>query len=279
MAVLFWGFSFVATKVALSEMSLLAVIIIRFGIGIVLLSFIALFKKALIKLGKKELVRIAILGFFSITFHQLLQTGGLTLTTATNTGWLVAVGPVFTVFAARMFLKERLGVMKITGMALALSGAFFIITGGSLRLIYLPSTQGDLLVLGSSINWAFCSVLGKDILNRHPAQAVNLYSMSIGWLLLLPIAAATGAWHNVMEATPAVWAALLYLGLGCSGLAYLLWYKTLERLGAGKSSVYLYFIPLVTSAGARLILKEEILWPIILGGPLIMAGVFIVQKD
>jgi drug/metabolite transporter (DMT)-like permease len=73
------------------------------------------------------------------------------------------------------------------------------------------------------------------------------------------------------------WSAVLFLGIACSGLGYLFWYGALERIEASRVAAFLYLEPLVTLAAAALLLGEPIRVLTILGGLLLLGGVFLVQ--
>lgn len=277
LAILFWGLSFVATKVALEEVSPLTVIVLRFGIGLIfLLCAIARRRAALMK--GRDLGLVFLLGLFSVTIHQLLQVHALAYTSATNTAWLVALIPVFTALGARIFLGERFTPLRVGGTLTALCGALLVVSKGQPSFLGLPSTIGDLLALLSAANWAGCSVLGKGILRRRPALLVTTYSVAIGWLLLLPLAAYHRLWQQWGQLSTWGWGAIVFLGLGCSGVAYLAWYDALEAMEAARVAAFLYLEPLVTLLAASAILDETISWSTVVGGLIILLGLYMVNR-
>jgi len=71
---------------------------------------------------------------------------------------------------------------------------------------------------------------------------------------------------------------ILFLGIGCSGIAYLLWYAALERLETARVAVFLYVEPLVGVIAALILLGEPIVLTTIVGGLLVLTGIFFVQK-
>jgi drug/metabolite transporter (DMT)-like permease len=102
--------------------------------------------------------------------------------------------------------------------------------------------------------------------------------MAAGWLFLLVPFLTAGAWSDYARLSPAGWAALLFLGIGASGLGYLFWYGGLEKIEASRVAAYLYLEPLVTLAAAAAFLGERVTAETVLGGLLLLAGVAVVQR-
>src|SRR5260370_3426815 len=143
-AVIFWGMSFVATKAALREVSPVALIFVRFAIGVVLLSAIVRTMPP-----RSAWPALALMGFVGIFIHQMLQSYALTMTSAVHTGWLIGVTPIWSAILSAILLRERLGGVKIAGLAGGFAGAVLVLTHGdfSSKVLALPSTKGDLLIL------------------------------------------------------------------------------------------------------------------------------------
>jgi len=96
--------------------------------------------------------------------------------------------------------------------------------------------------------------------------------------MLVPFFLAGQGWRELAVVTPRTLGAILFLGVGCSGLGYLLWAVALRRLGTGRVAAYLHVEPLVTFVAAVGLLGEPFARTTILGGLLVLAGVIAVQK-
>jgi drug/metabolite transporter (DMT)-like permease len=279
-AAIIWGASFVATKTVLREVSPVAVIILRFGIGVLVLAFALWQLNVREKIDARDWLLLLILGAMCIPIHQGLQVNGLVMTTATSVSWLVTLTPVFTAILALVFLSEPFGVAKTLGLVIAFAGASVVITRGvfSSDVLRLPSTAGDFLALASSLNWAIFSVASKPFLRRmHPTLMIALV-MGLGWVLTLPIAASAQSWNEIFKLSATGWIAIAFLGIFCSGLAYLFWYDALARLEASQTVAFLYVEPLVTVAVAAVVLGEIITPLTFLGGLTILLGVYLVNR-
>lgn len=283
LAVVFWGISFVATKLALRELPPVTLVFTRFAIGNALLLALLAARRVPLVPPRSEWGTITLMGGVGITVHQLLQSYALTLTTAVRTGWLIGLIPVWSALLATVFLGERLGPLRVTGLAIGFAGAALVVTRGviSRSTLALPGTPGDLLILASTLNWAIYTVIGRGAVGRIGSLRATSGAMLVGWLLLGPIFAAGGtgaAWGTLARLSPAGWGAVLFLGVGCSGLGYLWWYGALERIDATRVSALLYIEPLVTLAAAVAVLGEPVGWSTIAGGLLVLLGVAIVER-
>ncbi len=112
LAITFWGASFVATKIALRQVSPLTVIWVRFGIGTLVLAAIVALRREFALPQRGDVGWLIFLGLNGITAHQLLQANGLLTTSATNSGWIVALIPVFTALLTWLILHERFGRLR-----------------------------------------------------------------------------------------------------------------------------------------------------------------------
>ena len=176
-SVVVWGASFIATKVALKEVSPVTVVWLRFGIGVLILGLANLQRKQLARPDLREAGYFASLGFIGITFHQWLQSTGLVTAQASTTAWIVATTPVFMALLGWSFLRERLDGLQVFGIALAAIGVFMVVSEGDLASLGMGEfgTPGDILILISAANWAVFSALSRRGLAKHPATLMLLY--------------------------------------------------------------------------------------------------------
>jgi len=278
-AIALWGASFIATKVALREITPLTVVVLRFALGVcVLLALLAWRREARVA-ERRHLPWLLLLGLNGITVHQLLQSTGLLTTTATNSGWMVALIPIFTAVLAKLMLHEAFGPQKTAGLVVASLGAAVIVGRGHVSPELLRhATLGDGLVLLSAANWALFTTLSKRVIGRYTPAVMMAHVMTFGWLAALPLSAVEGGWQSVPALSASGWASVLFLGVGCSGLAYAFWYDALAHTEASSLASFLYFQPIVTVAVAAVVLGEPVTWPVAAGGAAILFGVWLVNR-
>src|SRR5688500_13651283 len=170
-AVVVWGASFIATKIALENISPISIVWLRFTMGIIILGTGVALRKQFARPNKSEWGYFAVLGFLGITFHQWLQSNGLQTSEASTTAWIVATTPVFMALLGWAILKERLSPTKIIGIALAALGVLLVVTDGNLASISIGrfGAPGDILILMSAFNWAVFSALSRRGLKTYSA--------------------------------------------------------------------------------------------------------------
>lgn len=280
LAVAVWGASFVATKIALRELTPVALVWIRFAMGVALLGAVVFARGQFRPVGGRDLATFSFLGFLGITLHQWLQSNGLVTSQATTTGWIVATIPLFIALLGRVFLGERLGRAAILGILLSALGVLLVVGRGDLQALagMRIGTPGDVLILLSAPNWAVFSILSRHGLKRHSAALMMFYVMMLGWLFTSALFVAESGWQGIGRLSPAGFGAVLFLGLLCSGIAYVFWYDALERIPASQVGVLLYLEPLVTVAVAALVLGESIRAGTMIGGAFILFGIWLVNR-
>lgn len=288
LAVVFWGASFVAAKMALRELSPATLTFARFGVGLIVLLATVLLRKDFRPVARRDLPLLALLGLLGVAFHQWLQATGLQTAAASISSWIVATIPIFVALLGRAFLGERLGWWRVLGIGIAGAGTIEVASGGQLSALVSgqAGTVGDALMAISAVNWAVFTILSKRVLsggdggNAGKASPLTntLVMMAFGWLATLPWAAWDGGWRALSSLSGQGWVALLFLGVACSGLAYLFWYDGLRVVDATQVGGFLYLEPLVTSVLALPLLGEPLSAALGLGGAAILLGVWMVNR-
>lgn len=281
LAVLSWGGSFIATKVALREVSPVTVVWLRFAMGVVILGVATLLRRQFAIPKGKDFAYLALLGFIGITFHQWLQSTGLETAQATTTAWIVATTPIFIALLGWIVLKENLSLWQVAGILLAGLGVLLVVTQGNLASLASGrfGTTGDILVLISAPNWAVFSTLSRAGLRRFPATQMMLYVMGTGWLFTSALLLAGPGLGEIGDLTQAGWLGISFLGIFCSGLAYIFWYDALQILPVAQVGAFVYIEPFVTVLLAALLLGEPLLFASMLGGATILLGIWLVNRN
>lgn len=277
-AIIFWGASFIATKYLLDELTPEAIISLRLILAIILLSLIALYTKKDFTINLKSHLWILLLALIAV-FHLWIQITGLKFTTAANTGWIIGTAPIFMALLGLIFFKEKLTAVKITGIVIAMLGLLLLVGKGDITNIDLIKNKGDLLVLSSSFTWGIYSMINKKVsLNYSPMMTI-LYLFIMMAVIIIPFNFNSKTFNSVVHLSTIGWISILFLGLLCSGAAYVIWAYALRDMESAKVGAFLYFEPFVTVISAWLFLKEEITLLMLLSGLIITAGVFLVNKD
>jgi len=279
-AVIVWGASFIATKIALREVTPVTVIWLRFGIGILVLGIITLTREKLSLPTRRDLAYFSFLGFLGITFHQWLQVTGLITSQATTTAWIITTIPIFIALLGWLILGETLRWGAAGGIALAGVGVMIIVTHGDFGKLFQGrfGAPGDLLILLSAPNWAIFSVLSRRGLLNQSASGMMFFVMGFGWIFTSLWLVSAGRLHDFAQLSAGGWTAVLFLGIFCSGLAYIFWYDALKAIPASQVGSLLYIEPIVAMGVAAVLLQEALLLMELFGGGLILLGVWLVNR-
>jgi drug/metabolite transporter (DMT)-like permease len=275
-AVVIWGMSFVATKICLRYLSPAEIIAARLILVLpIMLTMIKI--KGLSFRFLTHFWKPAVGCGLILVAHLLIQVEGMKTTTATNTVWLITTIPVFIVVFAFVFLRERITVRQGAGMAIAAAGVLVLVSRGDLGSLDFIKSYGDWLVLASCLTWTFYTVLGKKITDSPPLAVTTVILGVAAVVVVPPVMIASGPAKYLALPTEAV-ISLLYLGIFAFALAYWFWIEALSRKTAGQVGAYLYFEPLSTMIVAPLVLGEAVTSSLVLGGILVILGVWLVER-
>ncbi|MBI5825154.1 MAG: DMT family transporter [Chloroflexi bacterium] len=280
-AVVVWGASFIATKIAVGQISPIAVVWIRFAMGIpILFAAVALRKQFAFPKGS-EWLYFTLLGFLGITFHQWLQSNGLKTAQATTTAWIVATSPAFIAILAWLILKEKLKFLQSSGIVLAMIGVLVVVSKGDFSTLAIGrfGTAGDFLILISAVNWAVFSILSRHGLKNHPSTRLTFWVMTIGWLITSVAFFAQGKMVEITQLDSRGWWAMIFLGIFTTGFAYIAWFDALAQLPAAQTGAFLFIEPPSSMIVAAIVLKEQITPAAILGGAVILIGIWLVNRQ
>jgi len=279
-AVVVWGGSFIATKIAVGQISPTTVVWIRFTMGIPLILFAVVIRKQFAFPKGNEWWYFALLGFLGISFHQWLQSNGLKTAQATTTAWIISTSPAFIAVLGWLVLKEKLKLHQSLGIALSMCGVLAVVSKGDWEALAVGKfgTVGDFLILISSVNWAVFSILSRRGLKSHPSTRMTLWVMTTGWLFTSVTFIAGKNYTEFLQLDWRGWMAMVYLGILTTGLAYIAWFSALSQLPAAQTGAFLFIEPLTSMVVAANVLGEKITFASVLGGVVILVGIWMVNK-
>ncbi len=275
-AVVLWGGSFIATKIALEELAPLSIIFLRLILASILLAALAVYSKKSFALSLKNHGSIFILALIAV-FHLWIQVTGMQYTTAANTGWIIGTAPIFMAIVGVIVFKESLSAVRVFGILLAFFGLLMLISKGELGSISFLSNKGDFLILASAFTWSIYSAVNKKISLSYSPVLTVLFLFVMMAIIISPFSINSRAIQSVVALSAKGWIAILFLGIFCSGIAYVLWAQALKGMDSVKVGALLYFEPFVTVFAAWLMLSEEITFIMIISGVVITLGVLLVN--
>ncbi len=286
--VLIWAINFIAAKIGLRSFPPLTMASFRVcAAGVVMIPFYLCLRRlpafaqaaAVRKQGftRRDLWRFLYLGFFGVSVNQFCFTLGLHYTSVSHSAVIVGMGPIYTLVLAVLLRMERATWHKAVGMAIAFTGIAVLASEGGISA-RSASLLGDAITMTGSLGFATYAVLGKRVAGEYDALTMTAYNHFAGALVVLPLAVhqaymlgAAGNWRAVPWQA---WAAVFYMGLFGSAIAYVLYYWLLRYLEASQLSAFTYLLPVLASILGILALGEKGSWTQVLGGALALGGVY-----
>jgi len=271
--VVFWGLSFVATKIALETFPTFTLIFIRFSMA-AFFFFLLMLSRGFPKFSGRDHARIFLTALFEPGLYFLFETIGLQYTSAPKTALIIATIPVAVLIFAFLFIGERPSVTSILGIVLSLIGISILVVGDPKFSWQLGgSLLGDLLIMGAVITAALYMVCVRNLGKEHSALDITVFQMIYGALLYAPLffwELPVVHWSAISSRSIV---ALAYLTIFATCAAFLFWNFALTKLPAGKASVFINGIPVVTAIGAWILLGETLTMLQICGGILVLTAV------
>jgi drug/metabolite transporter (DMT)-like permease len=226
---------------------------------------------------KKDYVKILGLGFLIIPFNQTAYLYGQSLTGAGHGALLFATVPIWIFLGGLIYLKEKFILRRAVGVVLGLIGVTIIMTSGAIELgtEYL---LGDLIILIAVLAWAIYTLVGQPLVIKYGAFRVTAYALASGSAMYFPFGLYRAVVFDYSSATLGAWLTVIYVALGVSVAAYVLWYWLLKYMEATKIAVFNNLMPVIAAGVAFIFLGEPIGWPFIIGGAVVLTGVIITER-
>jgi drug/metabolite transporter (DMT)-like permease len=260
-ACLIWSGNFIVAKAVATEIPPIALAFYRWLTATICIAPFAYTKfKVEWPIVKQHRNYLLITAFAGFTCYNCFLYMGAHYTSAINLALIgTTSSPVFATILAVMMFNEKIGWFRIVGMAVCLIGIVLLLSKGSWeRLAQFHFSTGDILTLLGALSFAFYNNLAK----RKPSSMSNINFLFTGFtagtVMLFPFFMAENIW--VDQTTTWSWnigAAILYLGIGTSILAYLFWNKSIQILGPSRTVLFGNLIPIFSSIEAVLLLNES----------------------
>ncbi len=273
-----WGITYIFTKLLLEYFSPTEILVLRFAISV---GTLFLFRPRLLRLkDKRENAVFLAAGLTGVCFYYLLENIALDHTMVSNVGVILAVAPCFTALANQIFSREKEPLHKnfVIGFVIAIAGIVLISFQGVTEFQISP--LGDILAVVAACSWGMYSVLIKKIGSFGYAPILSTRRILIyGFAGILVCALFQGfdpRWDAFLD--PRILINYLFLGVIAGGICFVTWNQAVKKLGAIKTSVYLYLNPVITVVSSVLILHERLTGVSVLGASLTLGGMIISEN-
>ena len=271
--VLFWGISFITTKLALETLTIFSYIFTRFLLAS-LFFLLMLKKRGMPNLNRSTVIRIVAMALLQPFGYFLFETLGLKHTSATMASLLIALIPIVVAVLAQFILKEKVRKRTIAGIILSVLGVTLLVTGAAdVSLSLTGGFKGDAFILLSVLSAALYMVLTRDLSRQLSPFHITAFQVFLGTLFFLPF--------FLVDLNNMDWSGLsmrsvvgvLYNVFGGTIGGFLCYNYALSRLKAPTVAVFINGIPIITAIGAWIILGE-VLTPLqLLGGGVVILSV------
>ncbi len=278
--IVFWACAFPLIIVSLRQLSPVNLAILRLFIASLIFLCLVLFqRKRFSPIRKKDFFPLFLLGFIGVSVYHLSLNYGEQFISAGAASLIIATIPIFVVVLAKIFLSERIDLKMIVGIIIALVGVAIIsLWGNPDARIEIDYVSGALAVVLSAFVGAVYTIAGKKMMNRYNPLSLTAYAFLIGNLGLIPFISPS-FFEEVMQLSIITWASVLFLAIFPTVIAYTLWYSALEVKKASELSVFLYATPVLSTLLGAIFLQEKITIFFVLGGILVIAGLYEVNKQ
>jgi drug/metabolite transporter (DMT)-like permease len=230
------------------------------------------------KVGRKDLFFLFICSFIGVVLNQTLFLAGLNLTTPINSAIILTMNPIAAFIFAAIILKEDISLIRGTGLAVGLTGVLLLILQGGRPDFGSSTFLGNLLTLGSTINWALYTVLIKKMLVKYQPVTVMKWTFLFSLLTTVPMGYSQLGTTGWSDFTLISWTSLAFVIIAATFLGYLLISSGLKNLSPTVVSSYTYSQPLIAAFIASMMGQDKIDMVKILSAILIFAGVYLVSK-
>jgi drug/metabolite transporter (DMT)-like permease len=277
LAVFVWVVSFPVLKGIMTVLHPLSLMILQGLISLVVLAVVLRCTGGWRLPAREDLPALLAVGLIGYTLNQILYSWGLHLTTASHSGLIFTVTPLFVFGASQALGHVRLGRRDVLGLALGVGGAMLIIGWPASGAAGEASLLGDLLTLGAAITWGVWTILAAPILRRRGTLAGTFWIMLTGTIGLVPFAL-PGLLAQDWSLPWWTYAGILYAGIVSGALGGLLWFGAVRRLGAARTAIYANMEAFFAVLAASLLLGERVALISLVGGVAVAAGVLLTRR-
>lgn len=284
---LIWGANFVVAKVTLQEFPPMSLAFLRFSIASLLIApfFLAIGrggihpKARLVKIDKEDIPKLIAIGLLVITFNITFFFEGIIRTSATTASILTLIIPMLSVILGWIFLKERIYLINLAGIIIAFLGAIVVIKLPEIFFGNLSAREltGNILIILASISWVLGAIISRQMLRKYPSLVITSIAFLVGAVtFFIPFFmeyAKNPDWLKNVTVLGSL--GLIYMILLSSICAYFLFEWGLAKTSVIKADLFQYIEPFIAAVLAFFVLGESITVPFLVGGILIIAGVYL----
>ena len=275
-AMILWGMSFIWSTQAYQSLNPTTTILLRLVIATIFFTTILFAFRLNEKVKKEHLGLFALAAMFEPFLYFIFEGYGLKSTSPIIGSAIIAMIPLVTPIAARIFLKERLSPMNIVGFIVSFVGVIVLLLNKNLE--FTASPKGILFLSGAVLVAVGYSIALIKLTKLYKPLTITWMQNIVGMIYFIPLALIMerfqpSSFANVREYIVPV----VCLGVFCSAIAYALWAFAFSKLGASRANVYSNLIPVFTAIFSYLLAIEGLTTNKIIGIVVVVAGLILSQ--
>jgi drug/metabolite transporter (DMT)-like permease len=272
----FWGSNFTVVKIAVRDIPELPFNALRLLVAAAAFLVTLAVVEGAPRLTKAEWLRILVLAAVGQVIYQLCFLGAVSRTTVANSALIFAFTPIVVALLTAVMGHEHIPGTRWVGALISLAGIYLVV--GTARGAE-ATVFGDLLATGAMLCWALYTVGSRPMLATRSPVVVTGYTMAVGSILYLPIAAPGLRQLEWSAVRPAAWTALVLSALLALYVSYMIWYTAVQSIGSTRTSVYSNITPLVAMAVAFIWLGEPVTTRKLIGAAAVIAGLAVTKLE
>ena len=274
--VLAWSFNFIIGKITLEHINPYALTSFRMVLSGVFMLPIYFSMRQRSRLQRRDLWTFAVLGFWGVVVNRGLFIVGLNFTTAAHSALIVASAPILVLMLARAHRLEAVTFAKVAGLVICCAGIVVLVSGDRVGLQH-STWIGDLITLGGTIGFSMYTVLSKKVARQYDTVSMNTFCNLAGAVFIIPLALEQALHLNWKAVGTVGWLGLGYTVLVSSIAAYIVFFWALAHVSASRIAAFTYLESPIAAAFGILLLGEKLTRGLVIGGALILAGVYLTE--
>ncbi len=277
---IFWGGTFIAGRVVARNIDPFSAAFLRFAIASIFLLLLTFkVEGRLPSLKTSQIIPVIALGMTGVFAYNVFFFKGLKIIEASRAALIIATCPVFITILSSCFFKEKLNLVRVTGVIISVTGAVIVISRGNLFEILDGSLGlGEFYIFCCVLNWVAYSLIGKVLMADLSPLVLVSYSSVIGAIGLFVPAYFNGIMQNLTHYSLKEWLCIFYLGFFGTVLGFVWYYEGINKIGPTKAALFINFVPVSAVLLAFLILAEPITLSLAIGAILVTCGVYLTNK-
>jgi len=276
----FWGGTFVAGRIIAGNVGPCSAAFLRFLIASIFLYFLTRSAEGKIPLiHSRQIVTVVLVGLTGVFAYNILFFKGLQLIEAGRAALIIAMNPILIALFSALFFKEKLGIIRLVGIIISITGAIVVISRGDIASFFNEGLGiGEILIFGCVASWVAFSLIGKTIVGSLSPLVSIFYSSTIGTLALFVPAYHEGLFSDWKHYVPADWLSLFFLAFFGTVVGFVWYYEGIKAIGPTKAGLFINFVPVSAIFLAWLLLAEPVSMSLVVGAVFVSIGVYMTNS-